>query len=99
MLDYKLNPLNVTIREVLIGNKKLTKSIFNQIESRGCFNNAIEFIGDDIIGYVKVLNDRYLLWTKDGKLRKSRLNDYYNLNEDIERASIKKQLGFYKKQD
>lgn len=79
MLDFTLQPLNVTINQVSIGNKKLTKTIFNQIEVRDCFDENIDFIGDVIIGYIKDKEIRYLLWIIDGKLRKSNLKRYYSL--------------------
>jgi len=79
MLDFTLQPLNITINQVSIGNKKLTKTIFNQIEVRDCFDENLDFIGDTIIGYVKEKDIRYLLWVIEGKLRKSNLKRYYLL--------------------
>ncbi len=79
MLDFTLLSLNVTINQVSIGNKKLTKTIFNQIEFRDFFDENIDFIGDAIIGYVKDKDNRFLLWVKEGKLRKTNLNKYYLL--------------------
>lgn len=45
MSDFSLNPLNVTINQVSLGNKKLTKSIFNQIEFGDCFNEEMALPG------------------------------------------------------
>ncbi|HAE66501.1 hypothetical protein [Sphingobacterium multivorum] len=82
MLDFTLQSLNITINQVSIGNKKLTKTIFNQIEFRDPFDENIDFIGDSIIGYVKDKDSRFLLWVKEGKLRKTNLNKYYLLRYD-----------------
>lgn len=97
MSDYKLTPLNVTIHEVLIGNKKLIKSVFNQIELDSCFNEKIEFVGDAIIGYIKDKDLRYLLWVKDGKLRKTNLALYYKLKTNVEWASLDATVWFLRK--
>ena len=101
MSDFNLNPLNVTINQVSLGNKKLTKSIFNQIEFRDCFTGEMDFSGDVIIGYVKEYvkekDTRYLLWTVNGKLRKRGLADYKALQIDTERASYDKTLWFLRK--
>ncbi len=72
MVDYKLTQLNVTVREVVVGNKRLTKTMFNQIEHKSCFNEKMDFIGDLIVGYTKDKDDRFLLWVNKGKLRKTK---------------------------
>lgn len=97
MSDYTLNPLNVTISQVSIGNKKLTKSIFNQIELGDYFTENMDFAGDAVIGYVKEKDTRYLLWTVNGKLRKRGLTDYKALQVDVERASYDKTVWFLRK--
>ncbi|MDB5013685.1 MAG: hypothetical protein JWQ25_1887 [Daejeonella sp.] len=97
MSDFKLNKLNVTIKEVSFGNKKLTKPIFNQIEFGDCFNDQIDFTGDAIIGYVKDKDSRYLLWVTNGKLRRTGLTQYRELKTDIERASLEKAEWFLRK--
>jgi hypothetical protein len=97
MSEYNINPLNVTIKEVSLGNKKLTKSIFNQIEPESCFDENIDFIGENIIGYVKDKNDRFLLWIKSGKLRKSKLTDYYKLRISTEYVSLDETTWFLRK--
>lgn len=94
MSDFTLNPLNVTINQVSLGNKKLTKSIFNQIEFRDCMNSEMDFAGDKIIGYVKEKDQRYLLWVVDGKLRKTGLKKYADLKENIDWASLEKTEWF-----
>jgi hypothetical protein len=97
MSEYNLNPLNVTIKEVSIGNKKLTKSIFNQIEPESCFDENLDFTGENIIGYVKDKNDRFLLWVKNGKLRRSKLTDYYKLRDSTEYVSLDATTWFLRK--
>lgn len=97
MSDFSLNPLHVTVNQVSLGNKKLTKSIFNQIEFGDCFTEEMDFSGDEIIGYVKEKDTRYLLWTVNGKLRRRGLSDYKALQIDTERASYDKTLWFLRK--
>jgi len=97
MSDFSLNPLNVTINQVSLGNKKLTKSIFNQIEFGDCFTEEMNFAGDAIIGYVKEKDTRYLLWVVNGKLRKRGLTDYRALQIDTEKVSYDKTLWFLNK--
>ncbi|MGE8425616.1 MAG: hypothetical protein ACN6PI_22465 [Sphingobacterium siyangense] len=97
MLDFTLLSLNVTINQVSIGNKKLTKTIFNQIEFRDFFDENIDFIGDSIIGYVKDKDNRFLLWVKEGKLRKTNLNKYYLLRYDPGISKIQETEWFLNK--
>lgn len=97
MVDYKLTQLNVTIREVAIGNKRLTKTIFNQIEFETCFNEDMDFVGESIIGYVKDNSERFLLWVKEGKLRRSNLTPYYKLPKDATYAFINNVSWFLRK--
>jgi len=84
MLEFTIHPLNIAINQVSIGNKKLTKSIFNQIEGLDCFDENLDFRGDTIIGYVKDKDNRYLLWLVDGKLKKTNLKGYYLLGRNPE---------------
>jgi hypothetical protein len=84
-----LNPLNVTINQVSLGKKKLTKSIFNHVEFADCFDKDINFRGESIIGYVKDKGSRYLLWVTEGKIRKTGLTKYQDLRSAIEFSSLK----------
>lgn len=98
MSDFTLIPLNVSINQVSIGNKKLTKSIFNQIEFADCFNKEMDFVGDAILGYVKEKDSRFLLWVINGKLRRTSLtNKYRDLQENVEWASLEKTEWFLRK--
>jgi len=69
-------PLDIEIRTISLKNKKLTKSIFNQIETRDCFNKELDFKGDKYFGYIKEKEQRYLIWSVEGKLRKTNLSEY-----------------------
>ncbi len=97
MVDYKLTQLSVTIREVVIGNKRLTKSVFNQIEHESCFNEYMDFMGNLIIGYTKDKDDRFLLWANKGKLRKTKLSPYYRLAKSAVYAKLYEVSWFLKK--
>ncbi|GGC44749.1 hypothetical protein GCM10011386_41280 [Parapedobacter defluvii] len=97
MVDYKLTQLNVTVREVVVGNKRLTKTMFNQIEHESCFNEKMDFIGDLIIGYTKDKDDRFLLWVNKGKLRKTKLTPYYKLSRSADYTKLYEVSWFLKK--
>lgn len=97
MVDYEFTQLNVTIREVRLGNKRLTKTVFNQVESESCFNKDMDFVGDTIIGYIRDKDDKVLLWVNDGKLRKSRLTPYYLLPKEANYAALSKVDWFLRK--
>lgn len=70
------SPLDVEIKTINLKNKKLTKSIFNQIETKTCFDKKLDFIGDRFFGYIRDKDKRYLLWSDNEKLRKTCLSDY-----------------------
>lgn len=97
MVDYKLTQLNVTVREVVVGNKRLTKTMFNQIEHESCFNEYMDFIGDLIIGYTKDKDDRFLLWVNKGKLRKTKLTPYHKLRKSADYAKLREVSWFLQK--
>ncbi|MGJ1366774.1 hypothetical protein [Sphingobacterium spiritivorum] len=97
MSEFTLQPLNITINQVSIGNKKLTKTIFNQIEEKGCFTRDLDFVGDTIIGYINDRNNRYLLWSKNGKLRRTNISLYYKLERDPSCAELHHVEWFLKK--
>jgi hypothetical protein len=71
----------IEIRTITIDSKKLTKTLFSQIEQRSFFNRDLEFSGDHIYGYVMDKQNRYLLWLKDGHLRRTNLSPYYDLDD------------------
>ena len=74
-------PLGVELKTITLNGKKLTKSIFNQIEFKDCFDHNMDFIGDGLFGYIKDKNQRYLIWSYAGKLKKTNLTDYSKLYE------------------
>ena len=49
-LDIRTIP--VSIQVITIDNKRMTKSIFNQIQKENCFDRNYYFLGNDILGYV-----------------------------------------------
>ncbi|MGF7028263.1 hypothetical protein [Sphingobacterium multivorum] len=97
MSEFILHPLNITINQMSIGNKKLTKTIFNQIEEENYFTRSLDFKGDAIIGYINDRNNRYLLWSKNGKLRKTNITLYYKLERDPSYAELNRVEWFLKK--
>ena len=69
----------IEIKTLSLGGKKLTKSIFIQIEFKDCFNEVLDFNGTEYYGYVKDKDNRVLIWNLDGKLKKTSLSQYSNL--------------------
>ncbi len=77
--------VNVTIRVVNIENKKLTKSVFNQLHYSSPFTNLFDLKDNvKVLGYV---NDKeeVLLWSDENKLYKYRtkaLIDFVRISFD-----------------
>jgi hypothetical protein len=87
-------PLNVSIKIISLDGRKLTKSIFNQIEHRRCFDHNIDFIGDELLGYVRDKNARFLVWIHQEKVRKTALSPYYELEKTSHRTKLEDSLWF-----
>ena len=68
----EIKTVNVTIQLITVDNKKMTKSVFNQIQIEDFYDNTGCFIGDSVLGYV-YSDLKYVLWTKKGELRKTNL--------------------------
>ena len=90
MDNINITPFNVSIKVITLGGKKLTKSIFIQIENRRFFDKSLKFIGDGIHGFIKNGTDRYLLWTQNGILRKTNLSPYYEIKSSGRRIRFEK---------
>lgn len=69
----------IKINALSIGSRKMTKSVFNQIIEQSPLNQSMSFIGDSIIGFVNDSKGRYLLFTKNGELRKSSLTTIHKI--------------------
>lgn len=72
-----ISPLNVEIKTISLNGKKMTKSLFGQIETVSCFTRDMDFLGDELFGYIIDKNNKYLLWQRNGLLRKTNLLPYY----------------------
>lgn len=79
MEKIEVKEITVEIKSIFLGGKKLTKSTFNQVEHRDCFDKHLDFIGDEYFGYVKDKDNRYLLWNYNGRLRKTNISNYSRL--------------------
>jgi hypothetical protein len=75
-MDNLSSTPKIEIKTVTIDGRKLTKSIFSQLGDYYCLNENLEFTGDNIIGYVNHNNVKYLLWVKNGLLKKTNLDSY-----------------------
>lgn len=67
---------NIEIKTVIIDGRKLNKSLFGQLGEYYCLDANMEFTGDEILGYVNHNRVKYLLWVKNGLLRKTNLDQY-----------------------
>ena len=74
------NPAHqIQIKTISVNGRKLTKSLFSQMESRDCIDAELGFKGDEILGFVSVSGKRFLLWISNGLLKKTDLEPYYKI--------------------
>lgn len=82
--DITIKDFSLNIKVVEINNKKLTKSLFDQLPEYFPFNKNVEFIGDKIFGFIKIKNVKqsndFLLFIKGNKVYKSNLTFLKNLS-------------------
>ena len=82
--NLKIQTSTISIRTLLFDSKKLTKSMFSQILHQNCFDKDVDFLGNQIFGFIKDKGHFYLVWEIGGMLRKTNITDYYrfqNINE------------------
>lgn len=83
--NLEISTATVSIKLITVDNKKMTKSVFMQIQKEAAFDIEFNFIGSNILGYVMDDSSKYLLWVNNnGELRKTSL--YYL--EDLSTADI-----------
>lgn len=70
--ELKIMTATVTIQLITVDGKKMTKSVFNQIQDDNCFDKNMNFTGDSFLGYI-IDSGKVLLWIKNGELRKTHL--------------------------
>ena len=76
MMENLNQPHKIEIKTVIIDSRKLNKSLFGQLGEYYCLDANLEFTGDEILGYVNHNRVKYLLWVKNGLLRKTNLDQY-----------------------
>ncbi len=91
--DLKIRTVGVQINIVTVDGKKMTKSVFSQILYSPCFGSSGIFKGDEILGFVQ-LDSRWLIWVKDGLLRKTELKTLY-YSEYTSGYDLKNSLSVY----
>jgi hypothetical protein len=69
----------IKIKTLTVGGRRMTKSVFNQVISLSPFDSELTFTGDKVIGYVYEQQSRWLLFIKDGQLRKYILDNILQL--------------------
>lgn len=82
MKDFFTTETTVKINVATIDGKKITKSIFNQINTKSPFNFDKEkgyiFEGGKILGYV-FDKEYWLLWVEDDKIYKTNLDRLFKM--------------------
>lgn len=82
MKDFFTTETTVKINVATIDGKKITKSIFNQINTKSPFNfdkdKGYIFEGGKILGYV-FDKEYWLLWVEDDKIYKSNLGTLFKM--------------------
>lgn len=75
--DIIIQEFNLNIKVIEINQKKLTKSLFDQLPEKFPLTSSGEFIGDKIFGFIKIKNGKqtndFLLFVKENKVYKSDL--------------------------
>lgn len=83
--DVIIVDFNLNIKVVEVNNKKLTKSLFDQLPEFFPFNSNGDFVGDKIFGYIKIKSGKqsnnFLLFIKGNKVYKSNLTFLKNLSQ------------------
>lgn len=76
----------VRISTLSIGNRKMTKAVFNQIIQTNPFDGKTNFKADKMIGFVNEKNEWWLLFINRGHLRRYNL-DYFKLFAFLSRST------------
>ncbi len=92
--DLKIKTVGVQLNVVTVDGKKMTKSVFSQILYAPCFDKEGLFKGDEILGFVKQ-DTRWLIWVKDGLLRKTEL-EKFSLNDHVMDYRLENTFKIYK---
>ena len=82
--ELKILTANVTIQLITVDGKRMTKAVFEQIQTESPFNENFEFTGKSYLGYVvNSKGTKVLLWvTHSGDLRKIGLIEH-NVIKDL----------------
>lgn len=83
--DIIVQDFNLNIKVIEINNKKLTKSLFDQLPEKFPFISNGEFIGDKIFGFIKIKSGKqtndFLMFVKENKVYKSDLTFLKNMSK------------------
>lgn len=86
--ELNITTANVSIQIVTVGNNKMTKAVFDQIEKDACFDDKLNFIGHYIFGYILWKQSRFLIWIdKYDRLRKTNISQIYTGYKDDSKAA------------
>jgi len=79
-INLKKAVVKAEVNQLYVDNKKMTNRFFFQIWHEDCFDHEFNFIGDSYFGIVKYDASDYLLWLKNGQLRRTNLLTFMRLN-------------------
>ncbi|MDP9954788.1 hypothetical protein J2X97_000425 [Epilithonimonas hungarica] len=83
--DIIIKDFDMNIKVIEINNKKLTKSLLDQLPEYFPFDSEAKFIGNNIFGYVKIKSGKQtndiLLYIKNNRVYKSDLAFLKNLSQ------------------
>jgi hypothetical protein len=91
--DLKIKTVGVQLNVITVDGKKMTKSVFSQIIKASCFDKEGFFKGDEVLGFVKQ-DTRWLIWVKDGLLRKTELK-HFSFHEHLRGYQLEQILSVY----
>jgi len=95
MDTLKIFAENVTIKFLQFNGKKLTRSVYTQIENKRFFDKDVSFTGDQVLGYILDKTDKVLIWSKTGMLRKTTMTPYSKLRKSSPYLSAEKAELFF----
>ena len=96
--NLQIQTVTVSINVITVSGKKMTISVFNQIQNEDCFDEKFNFLGDNIFGYVIDKDqDVCIVYTKNNQLRKWWLNQFFKFIEiDFDNEIFGRHETFFK---
>lgn len=85
MENLQIQTVKVEIKVILVGGKKMTKAVFNQIQEERIYPEDLENEDNIILGYVKYTGyNGMIVWVSNGELRKMCMHTIHRISEVFE---------------